>query len=71
LAEAKHLSLGEYFRMYTTTEVDVETISRIILKVEQVYNLTGHGTVKIIIVNKRVKRIITEEDEILEDSKPV
>jgi hypothetical protein len=57
LNEVKHLSFSEYVRMYTTTDLDVETISRIVLGLEELIKLKAHGEVKIIVIQGQITEI--------------
>ena len=57
MAEVKHLGWREYFRMYTTTELDVETISKIVLGIEELLKSKGFGEVKIVVVEGQITEI--------------
>jgi len=56
-AEVKHLGLREYFRMYTTTDLDVETISKIVLGLEELVQKKAHGQVNIIVIDGLITEI--------------
>jgi hypothetical protein len=51
-------NLADYFKVYTTTEIDIGTLSEIVKGLEEIKKTTRFGKVEVIIVDGEVTEVV-------------